>query len=570
MPSVFAELRLHDSFEELGTSPSLLHIRRAADVHTRLVRELTDSLYQLSRPLEVKKSNLLHPRQRKLRKILLQPPFALVKAIVAVQAASSHSDNVLHALVHHFDTEGMLLPLFEAVVYQEVLAASGDQTTLFRGESPCTRMMSVLFATQAAVTWLRQLVQPFLETLVANNIGLEIDPKKLNGTSESGRTMSATEHGLQLVRLTQDLLDHLKTVAAHTCPPIFRLLFAVMRRCIRVKFPQMELLSIGSFLFLRFLSPAIVTPQKYGLITSRISAQVSRTCMLVVKLIQALANGVTLDGSKEEYMNFQQANDLINSNQDDVRLMLEDLSVQPHDIDSYFPYTNFLQPREDADELAIIEEFIGSESSKIITKLRETPELLPSVLNYVTAADPFILRSIVQGYDRLSPLHSLISKLADSVRSAISNQTLYVSAAPLASTTTKLLTTTPNFRSQFLWQTFHHRLDVLLTGLVELLRFWPSHTVEIQLLERRRYICSQLCFIDHLLKSTFRSMIPTESQRELSVWLSLFNLLRSTVFFAVHKLESEPHSVQQSLVLATSQLRWTAAAIFGYYFPHHA
>jgi len=58
----------------------------------------------------------------------------------------------------------------------------------------------------------------------------------------------------------------------------------------------------GSFLLLRFICPAIVSPKRYGLIKSDVSMQTQRALVLISKVLQSIASQVEFEGEKEPYM----------------------------------------------------------------------------------------------------------------------------------------------------------------------------------------------------------------------------------------------------------------------------
>ncbi len=74
----------------------------------------------------------------------------------------------------------------------------------------------------------------------------------------------------------------------------------------------MKQMVVGGFLFLRYLCPALVTPEGYGLkgeqqscqfnVTVTLNGKTRRTLILISKVIQNLANGVEFEGQKEPYM----------------------------------------------------------------------------------------------------------------------------------------------------------------------------------------------------------------------------------------------------------------------------
>eukprot|EP01102_Stenamoeba_stenopodia_P020515 TRINITY_DN8023_c0_g1_i3.p1 TRINITY_DN8023_c0_g1~~TRINITY_DN8023_c0_g1_i3.p1 ORF type:complete len:968 (+),score=239.81 TRINITY_DN8023_c0_g1_i3:2187-5090(+) len=95
--------------------------------------------------------------------------------------------------------------------------------------------------------------------------------------------------------------------------------------------PEMGRFVVGSFLFLRFICPALVSPGKYGLLSEKdkekeLAPEAIRALLLVAKLLQNLANNVEFDGSKEEYMT--KMNDFITKNMDAVNKFFETLTVE--------------------------------------------------------------------------------------------------------------------------------------------------------------------------------------------------------------------------------------------------
>jgi len=58
----------------------------------------------------------------------------------------------------------------------------------------------------------------------------------------------------------------------------------------------------GGFLTLRFICPAVVSPQKYKLVKSEVPTNSIRTLVLASKIVQGISNQVEFDNEKEQYM----------------------------------------------------------------------------------------------------------------------------------------------------------------------------------------------------------------------------------------------------------------------------
>lgn len=68
--------------------------------------------------------------------------------------------------------------------------------------------------------------------------------------------------------------------------------------------------AVGTVIFLRFINPAIVSPQEAGIVSKQVPSQVKRGLMLMSKILQNIANHVEF--SKEQHM--QYFNDFLRGN----------------------------------------------------------------------------------------------------------------------------------------------------------------------------------------------------------------------------------------------------------------
>ena len=104
--------------------------------------------------------------------------------------------------------------------------------------------------------------------------------------------------------LTQAAESILTALAATTVPETVLLaLRAAARGLVQqgLSSDRARLAVVRGLFFLRFVSPAIVSPQRYAGLRE-MTAEQQRVLVLVGKVIQALVSGVEWDGSKESYM----------------------------------------------------------------------------------------------------------------------------------------------------------------------------------------------------------------------------------------------------------------------------
>ena len=79
-----------------------------------------------------------------------------------------------------------------------------------------------------------------------------------------------------------------------------------IRRLVRERFPdatrEQTCSLIGGFFLLRFVNPAVVTPQAFMMVESKLSPSTRRNLTLLAKVLQNLANNVRFGGLKEAFM----------------------------------------------------------------------------------------------------------------------------------------------------------------------------------------------------------------------------------------------------------------------------
>lgn len=113
-------------------------------------------------------------------------------------------------------------------------------------------------------------------------------------------------------------------------PRSFREICHFILTSVRERFPEAKYTAVGSFIFLRFFCPAIVSPDTEGLVknTASISREMRRGFLIATKVIQNLANNV-LFGAKETYMIV--LNDFLTGNIYKVASFLREISKIPND-----------------------------------------------------------------------------------------------------------------------------------------------------------------------------------------------------------------------------------------------
>ncbi|KAJ3009749.1 Ras GTPase activating protein ira2, partial [Thoreauomyces humboldtii] len=261
-------------------------------------------------------------RHIKLLDLLTSTPGGIDVAVALGEVAPvGDVDEVASVLVHLFENSGRSLDLVERVVRREV-ENTDTPANLFRRNSIATRLLTI-YAKQHGVEYLRSTLSPILSELAERcpPMSFEVDPLKC-GTGDADANM----RNLRVV--SQGILDSvIGPPGAGRLPPFLRDVCATIWRLVGTRFPDARITAVGGFLFLRFICPAIVSPETHNLIPTNdgeLKKELRRGLVLITKVVQNLANNV-LFGVKEAFMSG--VNDVLRDNVSKVHGFLRDVSL---------------------------------------------------------------------------------------------------------------------------------------------------------------------------------------------------------------------------------------------------
>ncbi|KAJ6249416.1 ras gtpase-activating protein [Anaeramoeba flamelloides] len=167
---------------------------------------------------------------------------------------------------------------------------------LFRINSLATKLLSV-FSEQYGKEYLIGILALPIKSIIEKDSNFEIDPNRI---METNNEIDLKKNKLALQKKVQDFFNIIFN-SVEQVPIIIREICYYIRKITKKKFPEMELLSVGAFFFLRFICPAITSPQNYGIINTTIPHNGKRALMFLTKIIQVISNNATF--SKISYMN---------------------------------------------------------------------------------------------------------------------------------------------------------------------------------------------------------------------------------------------------------------------------
>uniref|UniRef100_A0AAG5CY93 Ras-GAP domain-containing protein n=1 Tax=Anopheles atroparvus TaxID=41427 RepID=A0AAG5CY93_ANOAO len=219
-------------------------------------------------------------------------PIAMALASVVT---TSQMDELARVLVTLFDAKHLLSPLLWNMFYREV-EVSDCMQTLFRGNSLGSKIMAFCFKIYGA-SYLQGLLEPLIRPLLAEpTSSFEVDPARIDSKED------IEVNRKNLIALTQKVFDAIVN-SADRFPPQLRSMCHCLYQVLSKRFPnllQNNIGAVGTVIFLRFINPAIVSPQELAIVGKQVPTQIKRGLMLMSKILQNIANHVEF--SKEQHM----------------------------------------------------------------------------------------------------------------------------------------------------------------------------------------------------------------------------------------------------------------------------
>eukprot|EP00007_Cunea_sp_BSH-02190019_P003783 CAMPEP_0174238672 /NCGR_PEP_ID=MMETSP0417-20130205/12139_1 /TAXON_ID=242541 /ORGANISM="Mayorella sp, Strain BSH-02190019" /LENGTH=866 /DNA_ID=CAMNT_0015317541 /DNA_START=132 /DNA_END=2728 /DNA_ORIENTATION=+ len=259
-----------------------------------------------------------------LGEMIFRRGFVLVMALAKRQVHTTSEEPFFNAVVHFFHQHNQLGPLLHLAFETEIKehsATGQSQETLLRSESVATKLLCSCSLLGGGSQFMHAVLSPLIMRIQFLDDTLEVSPSML----KPGADLEENQK-----RLSSCTFRFIKTIvdSVDQFPLFLREIYAFVRTLVETYFPGMENAVIGNLLFLRWICPAIVCPEKYGLLNAlQPSASMRRGLILVSKIMVNVVNGVEFDGTKETYM--QPLNKFIVEHQPSIRSFLKLLATTP-------------------------------------------------------------------------------------------------------------------------------------------------------------------------------------------------------------------------------------------------
>ncbi|CBQ70693.1 related to Neurofibromin [Sporisorium reilianum SRZ2] len=230
-------------------------------------------------------------------------------------------------LLSMFDAKGGLIRFLKAAVEEEIQRTATEEM-VFRSNSFCTTLLST-FARTHGYDYLRSIMAPLITEFARKPTGfsVEMDPSRVEPGGSALKNQTALEE------IAQSFVDAICS-SAHRVPAVLRELCRHIRNVLDARFPASRYQGVGGLIFLRFISPAVVSPHMIDINLTGPSKDLRRGLVLISKILITLASNNLFSSHKEPFMTG--LNDFLKSNVWKVTAFLDQVSDARTDPDRLY------------------------------------------------------------------------------------------------------------------------------------------------------------------------------------------------------------------------------------------
>ena len=237
---------------------------------------------------------ILKPRKPRaktaLEHFIARSDLALVLSLIELNETDSLAEYITTFFLYHRANSTLLAYLIGDTVSQEE-----QVVMLFRENSFASKLLKNYMQTTGAP--LLKKLHPIIDEIIRDkHTSYEVDPNKLTEKSDP----QANRENLKAIC---SKVFHIIRKSVDELPQEIREICEYLYRSVEEKWEDRGFQAIGAALFLRWLCPALVTPERCGLTRHVVNGETRRKLILISKVLQVLANGSRF-GQKEGFLEF--------------------------------------------------------------------------------------------------------------------------------------------------------------------------------------------------------------------------------------------------------------------------
>ncbi|KAA1065733.1 Ras GTPase activating protein ira2 [Puccinia graminis f. sp. tritici] len=214
--------------------------------------------------------------------MITRPDLTLALAISKI-CGSADFEEMTEVILNIFNYRKGVIKFLKASIEREV-AITHHELTVFRGSSFTTRLLTI-FARAQGYNYLRNTLSNLL-------VGLSNKPSEFSVDFDPHRASADDNKASRNLEQVTEAFLNVIAVSWKKLPSAIREICHHIATTVQEKYHESVFTSIGGFIFLRFINPAIVSPEVINLDLPNDTREIWRSLVMIIKVLQALSNNI--------------------------------------------------------------------------------------------------------------------------------------------------------------------------------------------------------------------------------------------------------------------------------------
>lgn len=254
--------------------------------------------YKVEKKIERDKAKILLEQQifHEFVDFLADDDMGLINSI-NLSTSGTEQDEAMERMVKILDSYHLAIPLIKNGITNELTTSGATPQTMFRSNNSLSRFMTTFTKLNGKI-YLKNVIKPLINYILQNEyISFEVDPSKLQENEDGEKNME------RLIETSQYFMDTILNSLQYIPLPFREMARHLQHEVSRIFDESNRHAAVGGIIFLRFICPSILAPDKASLVDgSQLTKENRRALILISKSLQNLSNGIKF-GIKEPFMN---------------------------------------------------------------------------------------------------------------------------------------------------------------------------------------------------------------------------------------------------------------------------